>query len=232
MIKIRRGEERGKTRIDWLDSRHSFSFGDYYDPAHMGYRGLRVINEDWIAAGAGFPTHPHRDMEIVTLVLSGTLEHRDSLGSGEVIRPGDVQRMSAGTGIRHSEFNPSKTEPTHLLQIWILPERAGLQPSYEQKHFDEVDRRGRLRLVADRQGMDGAVTIQADARIHAGLLPAGERIEHKLTPGRHSWLQIARGEVELDGQILAAGDAAAIEGERVLRLAGRKDADLALFDLA
>jgi redox-sensitive bicupin YhaK (pirin superfamily) len=232
MIKIRRGEERGKTRIDWLDSRHSFSFGDYYDPAHMGFRGLRVINEDRVAAGAGFPTHPHRDMEIVTLVLSGALEHRDSLGSGEVIRPGDVQRMSAGTGIRHSEFNPSKTEPTHLLQIWILPERAGLQPSYEQKRFDEAARRGKLRLVADRQGTDGAVTIHADARIHAGLLPAGERIEHELAPSRHGWLQVARGEVELDDQILTAGDAAAIEGERVIRLAGRKDADLVLFDLA
>lgn len=231
MIKIRRGKERGKTDIDWLKSHHSFSFGDYYDPAHMGFRALRVINEDWVAAGAGFPTHPHRDMEIVTLVLSGTLEHRDSLGSGEVIQPGDVQRMSAGTGIRHSEFNPSKTEPTHLLQIWIMPERTGLQPSYEQKRFEEAERRGKLRLVADRQGTDGAVTIHADARIHAAFLPAGERIEHPLMPGRYGWLQVARGEVELEGQILKAGDAAAIEGERALSLRSRKDADLVLFDL-
>ena len=232
MITIRRGDERGKTRIDWLDSHHSFSFGDYYDPAHMGFRALRVINEDRIAPGAGFPTHPHRDMEIVTLVLSGALEHRDSLGSGEVIRPGDVQRMSAGTGIRHSEFNPSRTEPTHLLQIWILPEHTGLQPSYEQKRFDEAERQGKLRLVADRHGTDGAVTIHADTRIHAGFLPAGEKITHKLPLGRHGWLQVARGEVELDGQVLAAGDAAAIQGERTLGLMGRKDADLVLFDLS
>lgn len=232
MIKIRRSEERGKTHTDWLDSRHSFSFGDYYDPSHMGFRALRVINEDWISVGAGFPTHSHRDMEIVTLVLSGTLEHRDSLGSGEVIRPGDVQRMSAGTGIRHSEFNPSKKEPTHLLQIWILPARAGLQPSYEQKRFDEAERRGKLRLVADRQGTEGAVTIHADTRIHAGFLPAGERIEHALAPGRYGWLQVARGEVELNGHLFTAGDAAAIEGEQTLSLQGRKDADLVLFDLA
>lgn len=231
MIQIRRSEERGQTRFDWLDSRHSFSFGDYYDPSHMGFRALRVINEDRIAAGAGFPMHPHRDMEIVTLVLSGALEHRDSLGSGEVIRPGDVQRMSAGTGIRHSEFNPSRTEPTHLLQIWLLPERNGIRPSYEQKHFDDAAHDGLL-LIVDRHGTDGAVTIHSDVRIHAGYLPEKGKIVHTLAEGRHGWLQVANGQVIMNGHTLMAGDAAATQGEHTMHIASEREATIVLFDLA
>lgn len=232
MMTLRPGRERGRTRIEWLDSHHSFSFGEYYDPAHMGFRALRVINEDRIAPGAGFPAHAHRDMEIVTLVLSGALAHKDSLGNGAAILPGEIQRMSAGTGIRHSEFNPSQEEPTHLLQIWLLPERTGLEPSYEQKRFSEAERRGRLRLVADRNGSDGAVTIHADARIYAGTLPAGQRTSHALTPGRHAWLQLARGAVNVGGHALAAGDAVAVTGEIAIEIAASAESEIVLFDLA
>lgn len=232
MIQIRRSEERGQTRFDWLDSRHSFSFGDYCNPSHMGFRALRVINEDRIAAGAGFPMHAHRDMEIVTVVLSGALEHRDSLGSGEVIRPGDVQRMSAGTGIRHSEFNPSRTEPTHLLQIWLLPEHEGISPSYEQKHVSTAERSGRLRLIADRFGTNGALTIHADAKIHMGRLPSGYVLQHKVLPYRHVWLQVGSGKLETHHFTLAAGDAIAASEVPLPDFRVVQDTELVLFALA
>ncbi|HLJ65312.1 MAG TPA: pirin family protein, partial [Stellaceae bacterium] len=194
MMKVRPGEERGPTRIDWLDSRHSFSFADYYDPAHMGFRALRVINEDRVAPGAGFPTHGHRDMEIISYVLEGALEHKDSIGTGSVIRPGDVQRMSAGTGILHSEYNHSKKEAVHFLQIWIVPDRAGLTPGYEQRAFPPEERRGRLRLVASRRGgLEGGVTLHQDANLYASLLGPGQQVEHALAPDRYAWIQLARG---------------------------------------
>ena len=205
MIRVRSADERGQTALDWLDSRHSFSFNDYYDPAHMGFRTLRVINDDKVAPAAGFGRHPHRDMEILTYVIRGALEHRDSLGSGEVLRPGEVQRMTAGTGIAHSEFNPSPTEPVHLLQIWLLPERRGLTPGYEQKPFPEAERRGRWRLVASRDGRDGSVTIHQDADVYATLLEPGESVRHELRPGRHAWVQVARGSAALNGRPLGAG---------------------------
>src|SRR5436190_521504 len=199
MIGVRLAEDRGRTAIDWLDSRHSFSFNDYYDPRHMGFRSLRVINDDRVAPAAGFGAHPHRDMEIITYVLSGALEHRDSLGSGEVLRPGEVQRMTAGTGIRHSEFNPSETEPVHLLQIWLLPERTGLTPGYEQKAYPEAERRGRWRLVASPDGRDGSVTVHQDAAMSVTILDAGQTVMYELARGRHAWVQVARGAVTLNG---------------------------------
>ncbi len=224
--------ERGRTGTDWLDSRHSFSFGAYFDPARMGFRSLRVINEDHIEPGGGFPTHGHADMEIVTYVLEGALAHRDSLGNGSVIRPGDVQRMSAGTGIAHSEFNASKSEGVHLLQIWILPNKRGLAPGYEQRHFAKDTLQGRLALVADGEGADGAVTIHQDARLYAGLLAAGERASHAIAPGRAAYLHVARGTVALNGKTLSAGDEAAIEDEGNVTLAAETDAEILLFDLA
>jgi len=232
MIKVRRSDERGKANFGWLDSRHSFSFGQYRDPAHMGFSDLRVINEDWVAPGAGFDTHPHRDMEIVTWVLEGALAHRDSLGNGSVIGPGDVQRMTAGTGILHSEFNASKEEPVHLLQIWILPERAGLTPGYEEKRFAPDELSGRLRLVAARDGRDGAVTIHQDAELHIGRLAAGDSVTHAIAAGRHAWVQVARGSVTVQGTELAQGDAAAVSEERDLRIEASADAEVLLFDLA
>jgi redox-sensitive bicupin YhaK (pirin superfamily) len=198
----------------------------------MGYRALRVINDDWIQPGMGFGMHPHRDMEILTYVLEGALEHKDTLGTGAVMRPGDVQRMSAGTGILHSEFNPSRTEPLHLLQIWLLPEESGLKPSYEQRHFAEAERRGRLRLVAAPGGRDGAVAIHQDVELYAGLLDAGESATHRLRPGRHAWVQVARGAVTLNGRPLQEGDGAAVSNEEVLELTGRDAAEVLLFDLA
>ncbi len=230
MISIRRGNERGQTRIDWLDSRHSFSFGDYYDPAHMGFRSLRVINEDWVAPGSGFGMHPHRDMEIITYVLDGSLEHRDSLGTGSVIQPGEVQRMTAGTGIRHSEFNPSEKTPVHLLQIWLLPEKNGLTPAYEQKNFSENGHA--LQLLASYDGRDGAVKIHQDVDLFAGRLKEGERIGRRLQPGRHGWVQITRGEVSLNGQRLLAGDGAALSDDPGIEVAAAKPAEFLLFDLA
>jgi hypothetical protein len=230
-IIVRRAAERGHGDHGWLDTWHTFSFADYYDPRFMGFRVLRVINEDTVAPGGGFPTHGHRDMEIISYVLEGGLEHRDSLGTGSVIRPGDVQRMSAGTGVRHSEFNASSAEPVHFLQIWIEPARAGIAPGYEQKAFSEADKRGRLRLVASPDGADGSVTIHQDARVYATRLGAGETVEHKLAPGRHAWVQVARGALTAGGKRLEHGDGAAITGETSVTLTGEQDAEAILFDL-
>jgi len=232
MITIRKSEERGHFNLGWLDTYHTFSFDQYYDPAHMHFRSLRVINEDRVAPGKGFPTHSHRDMEIITYILSGALEHRDSMGNGSVIRPGDVQRMSAGTGVAHSEFNPSESEPVHLLQIWIMPRARNLPSSYEQKFFSEEDRRGRLRLVASEDGREGSVTIQRDARLYAATLEAGSTIEHQLADQRYAWIQVARGNLNVNGQELAQGDGAAVSDEQQLRIAAADEAELLLFDLA
>jgi len=231
VITVRKAQERGHARHGWLESFHTFSFAGYHDPRHMGFRDLRVINEDRVQPRRGFQAHSHRDMEIVTYVLEGALEHKDSLGTGSVIRPGDVQRMSAGTGVSHSEVNHSATEPVHLLQIWILPEREGLAPSYEQKHFPSEERRGRLRLVSSKTGREGSLRIHQDVDLYATLLGAGEAVEHALRPGRHAWLQVARGHVELNGLPLEAGDGVAVSDETSLRLASVKDAEVLLFDL-
>jgi len=233
MLTLRRAEERGRANFGWLDSRHSFSFGQYYDPRHMGFGPLRVINDDRVAGGGGFPTHPHSDMEIISYVLDGGLEHRDSLGTGSVIRPGDVQRMSAGTGIRHSEFNASETDPVHFLQIWIIPERKGIAPSYEQKTFADDEKRGKLRLVGSRTGRDGSVTIHADVDLYAGLLAGGDTVEHRFADGRIGWLHVARGRVTVDGQTLAAGDGLAIDRTASITLQGidGETADVLLFDM-
>ena len=231
MIRYRDRMARGESRTGWLDSRHSFSFADYHDPAQMGFRSLRVINEDRVIPGAGFPAHRHRDMEIITYVLQGALEHKDSLGNGAVIRPGEVQRMSAGTGIVHSEFNPSPTEPVHFLQIWIIPERVGLPPSYEQKAFPASERHGRLQRVADPEGAGGAVVVHQQARLFLGSLGAGEHVEHELAAGRGAWLQVAQGIIAFNGTELRQGDGAAIEGERALAIAAETDAEVLLFDL-
>jgi len=231
MITIRKAGSRGHTLLDWLDSHHTFSFGEYYDPAAMGFSVLRVINDDVVAARGGFPTHPHNNMEIVTWVLSGALEHRDSMGNGSVIRPGDAQRMTAGTGITHSEFNASKTEPVHLLQMWLLPDRRGLAPGYEQRNFAESERRGRMRLVASPDGADGSVTIHQDARLYDGVLSAGESIDHPLDRKRKGWLHVARGAVKVNDAMLKAGDGAAIEDESALKLAASEQSEVLLFDL-
>ena len=206
MITLRQSSDRGHANHGWLDSYHTFSFANYYDPNHMGFRALRVINEDWVQSGKGFGTHGHRDMEIITYVLDGVLEHKDSLGNGAVITPGEVQRMSAGTGIMHSEFNPSQTEPVHLLQIWILPDRQGLQPSYEQRAFGLEERQGKLRLIAARDGREGAVTIHQDVDLYSAVLQKGDRVSYQLQPNRYGWLQVAKGEVSLNGNALKAGD--------------------------
>jgi quercetin 2,3-dioxygenase len=232
MIKLRRADERGHADHGWLDTYHSFSFADYYDPSQMGFRALRVINQDRVQPKQGFPTHPHRDMEIVTYVLEGALEHKDSMGNGGVIRPGEVQRMSAGTGITHSEFNHSASEPVHFLQIWIHPDAAGLPPSYEQKAFPADERRGRLCLLASRTGRDGSVSYHTDTDLYATLLAPGQEVAHALRPGRHAWLQVARGAVRLNGHTLAAGDGAAASGEPALTIAGGEAAEVLLFDLA
>jgi quercetin 2,3-dioxygenase len=232
MITIRRSNERGGGDHGWLKTRHTFSFSDYWDEKWMGFRSLRVINEDWIAPDRGFPTHQHRDMEIITYVLSGKLEHKDSLGTGEVILPGDGQRMTAGSGIRHSEFNPSNAETTHMLQIWILPDKQGHEPSYEQKSFPESEKQGKLRLIASNNGADGSVKIHQDAKLFATLLAPGEAVRHELGAKRHAWVQVAKGEVELNGQKLHQGDGAAINDEKELALKGTKDSEVLLFDLA
>jgi redox-sensitive bicupin YhaK (pirin superfamily) len=231
MISIRPAKERGHADHGWLDTWHTFSFADYYDPRFMGFRALRVINEDFVAPGRGFPTHGHRDMEIITYVLEGALEHRDSLGTGSTIRPGEVQRMSAGTGVRHSEANPSASDPLHLLQIWIEPSRTGIAPGYEQKAFSDADRRGRLRLVASPDGAEGSVTIHQDARVYATVLEPGDTVLHRLAPGRHAWLHVARGSLTLNGHRLAQGDGAAITGEPTLTLTADLPAEALLFDL-
>jgi redox-sensitive bicupin YhaK (pirin superfamily) len=229
MIKLRKSADRGGGHHGWLDTKHSFSFADYHDPRHMGFGPLRVINEDRIAGGAGFPTHPHRDMEILTWVLDGALAHRDSEGHQAVIRPGELQRMSAGTGIRHSEFNASRTASVHLLQIWILPERDGLPPGYEQTAFDDLD--GKLRLVAARDGRDGAVTVHQDAELWAARLAARQQASFTPKAGRAQWVQVARGAVDLNGQHLTSGDGAAISDETALALRAEAPAELLLFDL-
>ena len=232
MITIRHANERGGGNHGWLNTKHTFSFADYWDPKWMGFRALRVINEDQVAPNSGFPTHPHRDMEIITYVLAGKLEHKDSLGTGSVILPGDGQRMSAGSGIRHSEFNPSKTEPVHFLQIWIHPEKVALPPSYEQKSFAEGDKRGKLRIIASREAKDGSVKINQDATLYVSLLKPGEEVSHNFAQGRFGWLQVARGSVELNGKKLSQGDGAAISEEKSLRIKGTEDAEILLFDLA
>ena len=233
MLKIRRADERGRTDFGWLDSRHSFSFGHYYDPAHMGFGPLRVINDDRVTPGAGFPTHPHGNMEIVSYVLDGALAHKDSLGTGSVIRPGDVQRMSAGSGIRHSEFNASASEPVHFLQIWIVPETEGLAPSYEQRRFPEEEKRGKLRLVASRDGRDGSVTIHRDVDLYATLLSDGESARHTFRQGRAGWLQVARGTARVNDVQLYPGDGVAIEATDDVAITGTSaDAEVLLFDIA
>jgi redox-sensitive bicupin YhaK (pirin superfamily) len=231
-LTIRRASERGHAVHGWLDSFHTFSFADYQDPAHMGYRALRVINEDRVAPGQGFGRHPHQDMEILSYVLEGALEHKDSLGTGSIIRPGDVQRMSAGTGVTHSEFNASKTEGVHFLQIWIVPDRRGHAPGYEQKAFSVQERTGTLRLVASSDGRDGSLTIHQAARVYAGLLAAEAETTFRLEPGRHAWVHVARGAIDLNGVRLEAGDAAAVDSPGELKLAGRTAADVLVFDLA
>lgn len=232
MLAIRRAEDRGAANLGWLDSKHTFSFGHYYDPNHMGVGPLRVINEDRVRPGAGFDTHGHRDMEIISYVLDGALEHRDSIGTGSVIRPGEVQRMSAGTGIRHSEFNHSKEHAVHFLQIWIVPERDGLEPSYEQKAFAESEKRGRLRLVGSRDGRDGSVTIHRDVNLYAGQFDAGESARLDLPRGRNAWVQVARGEVEVNGERLMAGDGATIADVDAIDIKGRGDGEVLIFDMA
>jgi quercetin 2,3-dioxygenase len=232
MIEIRRSEERGGGDHGWLKTHHTFSFDQFHDPRWMGFRSLRVINEDWVAAGQGFPAHPHRDMEIITYILEGGIKHQDSLGTSSIIRPGDGQRMSAGRGIRHSEMNPSPTEAVHMLQIWITPDRSGHEPSYEQKAFPEEEKRGKLRLIASPDGNDGSVTIHQDAKLYVSLLGPGQKVQHELGQGRHAWLQIAKGAVELNGQKLVQGDGAAISEERALSIKGEEQAEVLLFDLA
>ena len=231
MIAIRHAKDRGVANFGWLDSRHTFSFGQYHDPEHMGFGPLRVINEDRVRPGAGFDTHGHRDMEIISYVLEGALEHKDSIGTGSVIRPGEVQVMSAGTGIRHSEFNHSDKEPVHFLQIWVLPDRQGLPPRYDQKTFAEAEKRGRLRIVASPDGRDGSVVIHQDAEIFASLLAPGAQVTHTLRPGRRGWVQAVRGAIEINGETLNAGDGAAVSPEPTLAVTAREDAEILLFDL-
>ena len=232
MITIRPSNERGGGDYGWLNTRHTFSFDQYHDPRFMGFRSLRVINEDFVEPGHGFPMHPHRDMEIITYMLEGALEHNDSMGNGSIIRPGDGQRMSAGRGVRHSEANPSKTEAAHLLQIWILPSERGLEPGYEQKAFPAEQKRGKLRLIAGPDGEDGSVTIHQDARLYVSLLSPGQEVKHDLAPGRYAWLQVAKGAVELNGKLLNQGDGAAVSEEQKLTIKGIQDAEVLLFDLA
>ncbi len=231
-LALRRSDDRGRANFAWLDSRHTFSFGQYHDAKHMGFGPLRVINDDRVAPGGGFAPHGHADMEIVSYVLDGALEHKDSLGTGSVIRPGDVQRMSAGTGIRHSEFNASKSEPVHFLQIWIIPERAGLSPSYEQKTFGAGDKTGKLRLVGSRDGRDGSVVIHRDVDFYATLLGPSHAVTHEIRPGRSAWVHVARGSVRLNGTALGAGDGAAIPQAGTLTLDNGDDAEVLVFDMA
>jgi redox-sensitive bicupin YhaK (pirin superfamily) len=231
MFVLRKSADRGHLNHGWLDTYHTFSFGDYYDPTYMGFRALRVMNEDRVAPGQGFGMHPHRDMEIVTLVLSGALAHKDSLGHGETLRPGELQRMTAGRGIRHSEFNPSDTEAVHLYQVWILPREAGLAPSYEQKAFDPAQRAGRWQLVASPGGAEGSLTIQQDAQIFLADLAAGQELQQAIGAGRHAWLQVLRGSVKMNGVALETSDGLAVSNESLLHLRAATDAELMLFDL-
>ena len=231
MLAVRQAGRRGQANFGWLDSRHTCSFAHYYDPEHMGFGPLRVINEDRVQPGQGFGTHGHRDMEILSYVLDGALEHKDSMGNGSIIRPGDLQRMTAGTGVRHSEFNTSDRELVHFLQIWILPERDGLEPGYEQKNFPDAEKRGRLRLVGSRDGRDGSVTIHQDVDLYAALLGGGERIRYTLGAGRKGWLQLARGSVSLNDRELDPGDGVAMEGPLEIDVAASSDAEILLFDM-
>jgi hypothetical protein len=232
MITIRSAEQRGHAEHGWLDSHHTFSFADYYDARHMGFRALRVINEDRVAPGAGFGTHSHRDMEIISYVLDGALEHKDSMGTGSVIKPGDVQRMSAGTGVAHSEFNASRSDLVHFLQIWLIPSERNIKPSYEQKTFSREEKDGRLRVVASPDARDGSVAIHTDAVVYAGLFDAGQSAELELASGRHAWIHVARGQVRVNGRELKAGDAAALSEERAVRVEGVHGGEVLVFDLA
>jgi quercetin 2,3-dioxygenase len=232
MIRVRKAMSRGHADHGWLDTYHTFTFADYQDPAHMGFRALRVINEDRVAPGTGFGAHGHRDMEIITCVLEGALEHKDSMGNGEVLRPGEFQRMSAGTGVRHSEFNPSPTEPVHLYQIWLLPRVQGIAPSYEQKRFAEDEKRDKLRLVAAPDGADGSLAINQDARVYLATLSTSASVRHDLLAGRHAWLQILRGRVSVNGTLLETSDGLAVSGEPGLTMVGEQPAEIMLFDLA
>ena len=232
MIQILKSDERGHANHGWLDTHFTFSFADYYDPKHVQFRTLRVMNDDRVAGGGGFPMHPHRDMEIVTYVLEGALEHRDSMGNGSVIKPGDIQYMSAGTGVTHSEFNASETEPAHLYQIWMFPEKQGLKPTYGQKNFSEAEKRGKLRLLVSPDGRDGSVKIRQDNELYATVLGDGETVKHELKPDRHAYVQVARGSVTLNGKKLEEGDGAAISDENAVELIGCDKAEVLLFDLA
>lgn len=232
MITIRGADERGGMNYGWLDTRHTFSFGEYYDPRHMGFRSLRVINDDRVAPGAGFPSHPHRNMEIISYVIDGAIEHRDSMGNGSVVRAGDFQRMTAGTGVTHSEFNPSKTDRLHFLQIWVLPEKQGLEPGYEQRAFDREERQGKLRLVASRGGENGSLHIHQDVKLYSALLSNGEEVQHVFAPGRHGWVHVVQGDVELNGQRLSGGDGAAISEESDVRIRSEGAGEVLLFDLS
>jgi hypothetical protein len=231
MITIRPAAARGRADLGWLDSRHSFSFGEYYDPAHMGVSNLRVINEDRVQPGGGFPTHGHRDMEIVSVVLEGALEHNDSLGNGSVIRAGDVQRMSAGTGVRHSEYNPSADEPVHFLQIWLVPNRRGVEPGYAQQHVPDTARRNRLALLVSPDGRDGSISAHQDALLYGTRLDDGAQVVHHLAAGRSGWVQVARGRASVNGHVLAAGDGARVAAGSAVALEGVDGAELLLFDL-
>ena len=232
MIYVRKAEERGHFDHGWLNTYHMFSFSDYYDPRFMGFRDLRVINEDRVLPGMGFPTHPHRDMEIISYVLEGGLEHKDSMGTGSIIRPGEVQRMSAGTGVTHSEYNHSKEELVHFLQIWIIPEKKGLKPGYEQKNFPREEKLNQLRLVASRDGREGSVTIHQDVNLYATVLEASQQVEYQIQPNRHAWIQVVRGKLQLNDRLLNAGDGVAISEEQLLTLSAKDEsAEALVFDL-
>jgi redox-sensitive bicupin YhaK (pirin superfamily) len=232
MITIRRARERGHFDHGWLNTYHTFSFDQYYDPRYMGFRTLRVINEDFVAGGRGFPKHGHSDMEIITYILEGALKHEDSMGNGSVIRPGDVQRMTAGTGVRHSEQNASADEQVHLLQIWILPHTVGLEPGYEQKAFSEDERRGRLKLIASEDGSEGSVVVHQDVKLFASIIPAGEQVEHSMDQQRYAWIQVARGAISVNGEKAEQGDGAIVVGESNLQIKAEENAEVLLFDLA
>ncbi|HEY8224603.1 MAG TPA: pirin family protein [Pyrinomonadaceae bacterium] len=231
MITVRKASERGHFDHGWLNTYHTFSFDQYYDPRYMGFRTLRVINEDYVAPGRGFPTHGHRDMEIITYVLEGALQHQDSMGNGSVIHPGEVQRMTAGTGVRHSEHNASQTEPVHLLQIWILPNTVGLKPGYEQKNFTEDERQNKLRLIASSDSSNGSVTVHQDVSLYASILESGAKVRHSTKATRYGWLQVARGSVDVNGELARQGDGAVIVGESDLEIVAQEPAEILLFDL-
>jgi quercetin 2,3-dioxygenase len=232
MMTVRRADQRGHSDHGWLDSRHTFSFADYYDPEHMGFRALRVINDDRVLPKSGFGTHPHKDMEIISYVLSGALGHKDSMGNGSTIRPGEVQRMSAGTGVLHSEWNHSEADPVHFLQIWILPDKRGLTPGYEQKSFDPHELRDKLRLLASRDGRDGSISLHQDVSLYAARLSSGSKVSHPIADGRHAWVQVARGGVALNGTELGEGDGASVSDEERLEIRATEDAEVLVFDLA